>query len=445
MSLRQWMTNAESAATRTQSDATRTVRMSESQGTDDGLIDLTDEQPTQAPPANNHSRHSGGSNSMHTTDAAGAMTPKQRMQAQLAGQLPAATAAPAAAAEASPFNLWRKSAASPQQQQSTSGGGGGGSGGSANSGMMPRAPSSSSSALTMPRLHLSRIPHTPPTSAPAPAAVQAASHSAAASSSSAAATAASPYAASVKSEQKPTKLADLLTGAAAAASTPPFTPPLSNHSLSPPLRTPVASSVRQAVAAAAAASTPPSPIRSQQSVAAAAASPATAAPSAAAAASAAPLAPFALRNANGDVLEEGPEEKLVRRRREIDVALAELDDEMNQLHARARVLKAERRAVEEELNRPVQLPFMQPQPQTNKPLAAGIPVGGASSLLAGSDFWRGTFPWDGAALEVLRNVFGLSGWRVSQREVINATMSRKDCFCIMPTGAGTFEHRGATA
>ena len=37
---------------------------------------------------------------------------------------------------------------------------------------------------------------------------------------------------------------------------------------------------------------------------------------------------------------------------------------------------------------------------------------------------------------VLRDVFGLEGFRPHQREVIQDVMSGSDVLCVMPTGAG---------
>eukprot|EP00742_Colponemidia_sp_Colp-10_P010310 GILJ01011317.1.p1 GENE.GILJ01011317.1~~GILJ01011317.1.p1 ORF type:complete len:829 (-),score=157.87 GILJ01011317.1:37-2448(-) len=50
--------------------------------------------------------------------------------------------------------------------------------------------------------------------------------------------------------------------------------------------------------------------------------------------------------------------------------------------------------------------------------------------------WAATFPWESKVMAVLQDVFGLREFRTHQREVINATLSGKDCFLVMPTGGG---------
>ena len=50
--------------------------------------------------------------------------------------------------------------------------------------------------------------------------------------------------------------------------------------------------------------------------------------------------------------------------------------------------------------------------------------------------WSGTFPWSAAVDTCLHSMFGFDQFRPLQREVINATLSGRDCFAILPTGAG---------
>lgn len=121
-------------------------------------------------------------------------------------------------------------------------------------------------------------------------------------------------------------------------------------------------------------------------------------------------------------------EVLMSRRRVLDAELAELAKEQDAIEARRRAIKNEMRSIDEELDKPMQLPYTAPSPRA--------PLGGVSALLAGPSFWSGSFPWDDAALQTLRSVFKINSFRISQREVINATMDRKDTFVIMPTGAG---------
>ena len=62
-----------------------------------------------------------------------------------------------------------------------------------------------------------------------------------------------------------------------------------------------------------------------------------------------------------------------------------------------------------------------------------VPASGAGS----SDDWSGEFPvWDATVNAMLASRFGHSTFRPLQREVINATLSGRDCFAILPTGAG---------
>ena len=53
-----------------------------------------------------------------------------------------------------------------------------------------------------------------------------------------------------------------------------------------------------------------------------------------------------------------------------------------------------------------------------------------------ADWSTSKFAWDDAALEVLKNTFGLRSWRPLQREAINASLQGRDVFCIMPAGGG---------
>ena len=46
------------------------------------------------------------------------------------------------------------------------------------------------------------------------------------------------------------------------------------------------------------------------------------------------------------------------------------------------------------------------------------------------------FPWDDELAAIRSAVFGFEAWRPLQKEVINATLSRRDCFVVAPTGAG---------
>ena len=50
--------------------------------------------------------------------------------------------------------------------------------------------------------------------------------------------------------------------------------------------------------------------------------------------------------------------------------------------------------------------------------------------------WESKRPWDYEVKGVLRDVFKLDQFRLIQKPVINAILSRKDVFCCMPTGGG---------
>lgn len=50
--------------------------------------------------------------------------------------------------------------------------------------------------------------------------------------------------------------------------------------------------------------------------------------------------------------------------------------------------------------------------------------------------WSGAFAWDGLVRDALRTTFGFNAFRPLQREVINATLSGRDCFATLCTGSG---------
>lgn len=50
--------------------------------------------------------------------------------------------------------------------------------------------------------------------------------------------------------------------------------------------------------------------------------------------------------------------------------------------------------------------------------------------------WKGNFRWADDLRQANEDFFGNSNFRPNQREAINATMSKKDCFVLMPTGGG---------
>ena len=50
--------------------------------------------------------------------------------------------------------------------------------------------------------------------------------------------------------------------------------------------------------------------------------------------------------------------------------------------------------------------------------------------------WTQAFPWSQELVRVNKDFFANSGFRSNQLEAINATMSGRDCFVLMPTGGG---------
>eukprot|EP00929_Paragymnodinium_shiwhaense_P052948 TRINITY_DN26509_c0_g1_i1.p1 TRINITY_DN26509_c0_g1~~TRINITY_DN26509_c0_g1_i1.p1 ORF type:complete len:675 (-),score=170.71 TRINITY_DN26509_c0_g1_i1:104-2128(-) len=57
------------------------------------------------------------------------------------------------------------------------------------------------------------------------------------------------------------------------------------------------------------------------------------------------------------------------------------------------------------------------------------------AVAAGQD-WTAGFDWDAPLMQCLRKTFGHKGFRPLQLEAINAVLSGKDAFAIMPTGSG---------
>ena len=58
-------------------------------------------------------------------------------------------------------------------------------------------------------------------------------------------------------------------------------------------------------------------------------------------------------------------------------------------------------------------------------------------LLHADGRWaRDDFPWSADLAQANHDYFGNSAFRPNQREAINATLSRQDCFVLMPTGGG---------
>ena len=60
----------------------------------------------------------------------------------------------------------------------------------------------------------------------------------------------------------------------------------------------------------------------------------------------------------------------------------------------------------------------------------------AATSSALKEFDHDRFPWSGQLQVTLANVFGYRSLRMHQRAIVNATMSSRDVFVIMPTGGG---------
>ena len=71
-----------------------------------------------------------------------------------------------------------------------------------------------------------------------------------------------------------------------------------------------------------------------------------------------------------------------------------------------------------------------------------LPLHGANSVAAQwADNPNDPFPWSERLDDDNRTVFGNASFRPHQREAINASLSGKDTFVLMPTGAGKASER----
>ena len=71
--------------------------------------------------------------------------------------------------------------------------------------------------------------------------------------------------------------------------------------------------------------------------------------------------------------------------------------------------------------------------------SASAPAAASSARQAAADAgadWSGSFEWDAAVMCSLERDFGHATFRPLQRQVINACLSNRDCFAVLPTGAG---------
>lgn len=78
--------------------------------------------------------------------------------------------------------------------------------------------------------------------------------------------------------------------------------------------------------------------------------------------------------------------------------------------------------------------------QSRKGIAPSRPSGSERSGVARSsqsiDYQSSDFDWSSSIRTTLKNVFGLSSFRLCQEGVINAAIEDRDIVCVMPTGGG---------
>lgn len=63
-------------------------------------------------------------------------------------------------------------------------------------------------------------------------------------------------------------------------------------------------------------------------------------------------------------------------------------------------------------------------------------LGRIAGVLPQCDWAGDDFEWSKPMAELSRDTFGLNSWRINQKEIINATLSRRDVFVVMRTGGG---------
>ncbi|WVQ74143.1 hypothetical protein IAR50_003735 [Cryptococcus sp. DSM 104548] len=111
----------------------------------------------------------------------------------------------------------------------------------------------------------------------------------------------------------------------------------------------------------------------------------------------------------------------------IKIALAKLDTEIEEVVAQLKPLQAlhtsltaKRRALEQQLA------------GSSKTSPSHAVVSSTGSI----DYQSSSFPFANAIQQTLKNIFGLSSFRLCQQGVINAAVDDRDIVCVMPTGGG---------
>eukprot|EP01116_Phalansterium_solitarium_P017967 TRINITY_DN4581_c0_g1_i3.p1 TRINITY_DN4581_c0_g1~~TRINITY_DN4581_c0_g1_i3.p1 ORF type:complete len:831 (+),score=228.95 TRINITY_DN4581_c0_g1_i3:43-2535(+) len=115
----------------------------------------------------------------------------------------------------------------------------------------------------------------------------------------------------------------------------------------------------------------------------------------------------------------------------LQIELCNVEEELGIIVAQIRELTEKKRGLEE--RKSALLHVLHPKASVDDDVSNSIAQNRKSSA---SIDWNGTnFPWF-AEVEHLKKKFEISDFRLHQRAVINATLSKKDCFVVMPTGGG---------
>ncbi len=114
------------------------------------------------------------------------------------------------------------------------------------------------------------------------------------------------------------------------------------------------------------------------------------------------------------------------------VALASVRDELDTVLRRQEELIQR----QEELTQRRKLLELQREELTTRPSINSESLKFISGSSHSQDWEKGEFPWSSNINKILKSTFKIDGFRPLQSSCINATLSSKDTFLIMPTGAG---------